>query len=782
MFFRILKKDLKRKKTMNIILLLFVILSAMFASASVNNINAVTGGIDRYFELADVPDITLGYNPGSKAEEDLAALEGIKEIKTFEALTIWSSKNFYFRGRQLETFINPAWVYNADTFGIIPFDGHDEAIKSVEKGCFYATKQFSKGTEIKPGDTLTLKIGATEMDLKYLGLMKCATHPTDGNAPPAVLLNAADYAVLQEEPEVPVSSVQSMIKTDNIKAVQDIADNYPAEVGYTAKNDYKLYYLYDMIAAYTLMAISVLLMLTAFVVLRFSIGFTISEEFREIGVMKAVGISNGSIRSLYIAKYLAISVIGSLIGFLCSIPLSSTMMETVSENMVLRGAHSTALGLVSSAAVVIIIMLFCYSCTRRIRKLSPIDAVRSGQTGERFRKKSLLHLGRSKLPATGFLAANDVLSAPKRFGIITVVFSVCLLLITCMSNFVMTLKSEKIHMLFDIPTSEAHILDADILRPMLMDAAKYSDSIEEIETMLKENGIPGTCTTTIMKYAEVRHGDTKAGIQLNLQKGKSDYQFPVEEGSLPQKPDEVTATSSVFEMLHVKIGDRITARIEGKEYEFIITGRHSSFMSPSLRLHTDFDFGHTEVSGSTGINIRFEGNPDKETIAKDKEIIKKALGTDKVYTTSEIIQEVTGMTDTMKSIRDMMLIISGIVTVMIVVLMERSFISKEKSEIALMKAVGISNGSIIAQHTLRFGITSVFACILSTAVLFPVSNLLFGLISSMIGDVSKITCDFDPVSVFVIYPLLLIGAAVTGAFLTALYTRTIQASDTASIE
>ena len=269
MFFRILKKDLKRKKTMNIILLLFVILSAMFASASVNNINAVTGGIDRYFELADVPDITLNCPPDCKASEELAALESIKEIKTAEVLQIWSSKNFYFRGRQLETFINPPQVYNADTFGIIPFDEKDEAIKSVGKGCFYATKQFTKGSEIKPGDTLTLKIGATEMDLKYLGLMKCATHLTDANAPPVMLLNAADYAVLQEEPEVSVSSVQHMIKTDNIKAVQDIAENYPAEAGCTVKNDYKSFYLYDMIAAYILMAVSVLLMLTAFVVLRF---------------------------------------------------------------------------------------------------------------------------------------------------------------------------------------------------------------------------------------------------------------------------------------------------------------------------------------------------------------------------------------------------------------------------------------------------------------------------------------------------------------------------------
>ena len=56
MFWRILKKDLKRKRTMNIILLMFIILCSMFASASVNNIAAVTGGIEHYFDISDTGD------------------------------------------------------------------------------------------------------------------------------------------------------------------------------------------------------------------------------------------------------------------------------------------------------------------------------------------------------------------------------------------------------------------------------------------------------------------------------------------------------------------------------------------------------------------------------------------------------------------------------------------------------------------------------------------------------------------------------------------------------
>ncbi|MDE7212160.1 MAG: hypothetical protein K2O03_12075 [Lachnospiraceae bacterium] len=56
MYLRILKKDLKRKKTMNAIVLIFIILAATFIASSVNNMFTITTALDDYFEMAEVPD------------------------------------------------------------------------------------------------------------------------------------------------------------------------------------------------------------------------------------------------------------------------------------------------------------------------------------------------------------------------------------------------------------------------------------------------------------------------------------------------------------------------------------------------------------------------------------------------------------------------------------------------------------------------------------------------------------------------------------------------------
>ena len=65
MFFRILKKDFKRKKTMNVILWLFVILAAMFVASGINNVVTVMNGTDYYLDKAGIGDyvvITMGEN------------------------------------------------------------------------------------------------------------------------------------------------------------------------------------------------------------------------------------------------------------------------------------------------------------------------------------------------------------------------------------------------------------------------------------------------------------------------------------------------------------------------------------------------------------------------------------------------------------------------------------------------------------------------------------------------------------------------------------------------
>ena len=86
MFFDILKRDLKRKKTMNIIILLFVILAVMFIASSANNLVAVTTSLDNYFDKAGVGDFIAAERSGGTytVKEAVKNVEGVKKFKQEE--------------------------------------------------------------------------------------------------------------------------------------------------------------------------------------------------------------------------------------------------------------------------------------------------------------------------------------------------------------------------------------------------------------------------------------------------------------------------------------------------------------------------------------------------------------------------------------------------------------------------------------------------------------------------------------------------------------------------
>ena len=89
MYLNILKRDLKRKKTMNIIVLLFVVLATMFVASSVNNIVNVTTALDDYFEMAKMPDYFLtamNKNHAVDIDETLSSASAVESYQVEEAL------------------------------------------------------------------------------------------------------------------------------------------------------------------------------------------------------------------------------------------------------------------------------------------------------------------------------------------------------------------------------------------------------------------------------------------------------------------------------------------------------------------------------------------------------------------------------------------------------------------------------------------------------------------------------------------------------------------------
>ena len=119
---------------------------------------------------------------------------------------------------------------------------------------------------------------------------------------------------------------------------------------------------------------------------------------------------------------------------------------------------------------------------------------------------------------------------------------------------------------------------------------------------------------------------------------------------------------------------------------------------------------------------------------------------------------------------------------MMSVLLERSFISREKPEIALMKAVGFRNSSVILIHVLRFIMIAAVSLLFAIPLSGPVTKLIMDPVFSMMGVLKGLQYAHNSFDTFVLIPAVIFAAVTAGAFFTALYTGSVRASDTSNIE
>lgn len=790
MFLNILKRDLKRKKVMNIILLLFIILSSMFVASSVNNISTVTSSLDNYFEEADAPDYfaaTMDKSSNAVIEDVLNNIEAIDSYG-IEHILYGSSDNILYNNEPIKNLNNTSVVMAFDERKINYFDTDNKVISSVEKGKVIVSGKFLKKNDLEVGDKLTFTFGNKSVELELAGSFKDAMLGSDMMGMYRFIMNPEDFNILEESDMfIDYSGCLLYIKSNDIKAVDGALGQSATNVIFNGSMSMvRTTYVMDMVIAGVLLVVSVCLILIAFVVLSFTISFTLTEEYREIGVMKAIGIKNNKIRLLYLIKYFTLAVIGSIIGLIISVPFGNMLLKSVSEVIVMKNDNLVIINVLCSILVIAVIMLFSYLCTRKVKKYSPVDAIRSGTTGERFNKKSVLKLSDSKLKPSGFMALNDVVSSPKRFIIIKLIYGLCLLLLLVLVNTVNTLTSGNLVTSFGITESDVYYLNDAKQMTFIKENGKEEllDYIDFVEDKLEENNMPAKCIYEVLFKLSLTYKDNSCKSQTIQGINTTTDMYSYYEGSAPQNVNEIAITPLISEKLGVTIGDTVTIHLPTGDQEFIVTALFQSMnnQGEGVRIHEDLEINMIHSVGGFGFQINFDDECNDNEIKYRIKEMKKIFAEGEIKTAGEYVKLMVGVVDTLNSIRTLILAVVIIVVMLVTVLMELSFITKEKGEIAILKAMGFKNSFIIKWHTLRFVIATIIAAILAILLSYPVTYLSITPIFKMMGAYFGIKYEISILEVCLIYPLIILVVSIISAIATALYTNKIKASDASSIE
>ena len=189
--------------------------------------------------------------------------------------------------------------------------------------------------------------------------------------------------------------------------------------------------------------------------------------------------------------------------------------------------------------------------------MTPIDAIRNGQTGERFSKKSFMNLGRSKLSATSFLAANDLVSSPKRYSIMILTFFLCLSLMLMLSSTVFTMKSGTLVSAFGLAEYDISLVLSSELMDYMDEGGreKLKADLDDMEEQLARHGMPAICFQDMAFSLPVICEDKKVSIAVRQGTGITMDKYEYTEGTMPIHKDEIAITKISAKELGVNIGD-----------------------------------------------------------------------------------------------------------------------------------------------------------------------------------------------------------------------------------
>lgn len=784
MYINILKKDLKRKKTMNIILFIFITLAVTFISSSVNNMTSVMTALDAYMDKSDAPEYWVGLKEAEEAKKVMDFLKEENLEARCQELYQAEPDNIWVNGNIMPSILGSTFVSGIENT-VNVFDMNDEKIEKIEEGQIYVTSVFYNRNNLKKGDKITITSGNTTKTYILAGAVKDVLFGSPMVGMTRFLINEKDYKEFTKE-HMGATLYSVEIHTDNVKEFTDTINDKEFNTIFSIdESTIKSLYIMDMIIAAIMFIVSVCLIIISLIILKFTINFTMSEEYREIGVIKAIGIPIKSTRRIYTAKYFMIAAAGGIIGIIISIPFGNAMMNELSQNMIISGDNKLFINIICGFAIVFLVAFFGYLCTGKIKKIKPINAIRNGSDGKRYKKKGVLHIGNAKIGTSLFMAFNDILSGMKRYITMVIIFTIGTLLVIIPVNTINTLKSDSLISWFSMVKSDVVLEKEQVLEVAGESKEGYENEIDAVKKILKENGIEADVFREMLFRMTISYNGRKS-TSLAFQ-GIGDvttdmYQYM--EGTSPENDDEVGLSHIIADRIGAEIGDTVTINTGTDTKEYMVTAIFQTMnnMGEGIRFYQEKELDYRYLSSLFAIQVRYTDNPDDGESEKRKDILTDIFSDYDVYTCGEYVGNmIGGVGEQLNGIKQMILIIVVCINILVTVLMVKSFITKEKGEIGMLKAIGFRNSNLIRWQSYRIGIVLAVSLFIGTAVSAPLSQVTSGQVFKMMGA-AKIEFQIVPFEVYFLYPVIIFILTVLSGVITASGLRKIKASETSNIE
>nr|WP_302473679.1 FtsX-like permease family protein [Shouchella clausii] len=755
------RDDFRRNKIITAAVFLFIMFAVMLAASAVHNIAHLIPSMAELQKHAVPADITQMHS-GEFDQEDIdrfteAQREHIAMQETMVLLTLDGS-HIHFGDNQTMagTVQDISFVVQNEKFDFI-LDLNNEKLDVMEGGVavpIYFMQQYN----LKIGDTITVKSGEYPKDFVISDYARDYEMNASLTSSKRFVLNQADYDEMytMQAGEREYLIEFKLTENGDSQAVQTayIEAGLPAN-GPTVEGEVFLLFnaLSDAAVAMVIILISMLMIVIAFLCIRLTFLATMDEDVREIGIMKAIGISKKEIRKVYLTKYRIISVIAGMTGYL----LSFFVVHLFNRNMRLylssdsSGILPYVLSFAAPIVIYFLIVMYCKSVLKRIDKVSAVEALRSNMTEPGKKQNYRFPLLHNRFFSLNYyMGFRDVWRRFKIYRLLLLIYIVSTFMAILPLHVYNTMNSPEFSTYMGIGKSDMRI---DL---------RMTDTITADFTRLHEELVNDS---DIEKHAAY----ITSAYQVKNTEGSWDYiyieigdfsLFPLNylEGRAPQGEGEISLSyaNASANGLNKKVGDEVVVKAGGKEKTLTVTGIYQDITNggKTAKAHTDLGINndavlwmHVSMNVATGVNIQEKMNNYQTTygfakVTDIKEYTKQTLG---------------NIIDQMGIIVIGGMIITVLMIVLITALFLRMLLSKDVSQIAIMRSIGLTSKQIRHQYMAGTLMVLVLGILFGALASNYIGEFLVSLAMSFMGA-AKIELVQVAWQTWLLWPLLLMVA------------------------
>lgn len=768
MFVRVVRNDVLRSKAITLTTMAFVAAAALLVALAATLVVNLAGAIDGMMTRAKTPHF-MQMHAGELDRARLASFaaqnEAVADFQVLEFLNL-DGAQFVFAGGSLAGSVqdNGLTVQSERFDFLLDLDGN---VITPSDGRIYVPIAYLQDGTARVGDTVSV----AGKPLIVAGPLRDSQMQPLLSSSKRFLVSHDDFADLG-----PFGTVEYLIefRLHDLAALGAFATAYVA-AGLEANGPTLTYPLFRLINGLSdglmiavILLISVLVIAIAFLCIRFTLLAKIEDDYREIGVMKAIGMRVSDIKRVYLAKYAFVAAAGCTLGYALSFFLQEPLLANIRLYMGESDSASWApfLGLLGVALVFVAITAFVYVALGRFHRIPAAEAIRFGVSqeepsgGRRFGLSTNQRLG-----ANAFLGLKDVLVRKKLFFTMLVVLVLTAFIIIMPRSLYNTISSKSFVTYMGVGESD--------LRFDVQQTDRIAERTAEIAAALAGDDAVSRFVVLTTKSFDARSPD---GSEVRIVVELGDHSvFPLTyaSGRAPTTDHDIALSALSAGDLGTRVGDVLLVMVGGQARELTVSGIYSDVTSGGKTAKAAFTDDAAETMWSV-VNAELT---DASLAGEKAAEYAARFGFAKVSAMEDFVAQTYGPTIRAVGTASYASVgVSLVISALITLLFMRMLIAKDRYAIAVLKSIGFTASDIKTQYLVRSVFVLALGVVLGTLLANTLGESLAGAVIGAFGA-SSFAFVVDPLEAYLIAPALMALSVLLATVFGTLDAGTIRVSE-----